>query len=722
MIRCQDKVATSIDRALRNKCVVVTLMLFACVGPLWVVVPIKGSKYNYEQRQQNNEALWLDKTTPTYKTYSKYGLGKERMLRILIGSLTKPADVNASVELLSCLRQLPTTSTSVVGGQVVHPILDAWLMGGAPGMCVSNIGLNVSDTERFAQILYFPIGFEDTERGRAWETAAVSNCVEALDNALWMTSNSLVDEYSQLVIQDVHLFVIALISQALILCLVFGIGSSILSLAVISIIAVAVVSAFGWVILCTNFNVVFFILLFVLISVGVDDAILFNGIASGVAPPFDASDEHKAYTTTVVLSAVTSMGTFAIGLTTPMDGLQQVSAFGLVSFGMLAILMYNVYTRCHIGWKSSTTRCIVECRRQTCSVERWMCWKPVICLQRWYESPTFHVMVIVAYVILTIVSGTMIPRLNTDTDVTKLLPDDSNVRQFLERAQDITSNGHPFETIEWFTSDANGTRMSEWINENPHLTLLCPTMSRPWVGGWRHSTSAIVKATSEQIWNDVVLDGNRVLKGGVWSKMMMYSETGANMTTYSLYSMLYSLGILGLVIWFFLPWRTTLLLVVLVATIDVNLLGWMVWLGISLDFFALLCIVIALGVSVDFAVHVAMASYEYRRKNRTVCCCRGLAVNKELLWYIMKGRGKDMLISITSTFVGIGVLGFASSEVFRSFFQLVAGIFLCGLISGGAVLPAILCLVIRSGCAPRANQELVCGTVHRQRIKFNHCA
>ena len=734
------------------------VLVCTSLGPLWLAFPTDGTQSNLERRKQGDQSLWLDSSTATYQTYQTSGLADERELQVLVGSPESPVNVSESLLLYRCLQSLPGTNTSVLAHPQygwTHPILAAWKANTTNSSCVADLGRDVSFVPPSAQMIVVVVPFHATPQGLAWEQAAVAQCIAPLSNALTLASTSLLDEYDELVAQDVTLFGVSLVTQTLLLGLVFGRRAWVLSLLAVGTILAAVASALGWVILFSNYNLVFFIMLFVLVSVGVDDAFLLNGIyhearqaakrhrGPRAFASFQSSSEYTAYSTTLALSAITSMSTFTTGFATPIVGIQQVSAFGFAAFGVVALLMYLFYTRWHVGWVAQAHR--LSETKNAAVVEpgtlRTLAARLAGCYEEWWCQCT----ILLVYAVLTCVSASLLPQLKTDSDVTRLLPDDSLIRQFYERSVELTDYGRRPERIEWFSA-TNTSGLADWMVASPHLEPLCSHPPQPTPSGWRTTGSAVVwNAASESVWADVAADGNRVLHGGVWSTTMMYAETAGNSAATTFQTMLSSLAVLGALLLLFLPWDRTLLLVGLIATIDVNLLGWMVCFGISLDFFALLCIVIALGVSVDFSLHVALAAEEEERRRRRGLTaptvrrrlrmrsrstagvlsprpqptrlrrwCRRpvfrLSVDTHLLWHLLQGRGKDMLISVTSTFVGIGVLGFARSDIFRSFFTIVAGIFTFGLLSGGLVLPAILCLRVLGQPPTRRRPSLAVST------------
>ena len=125
----------------------------------------------------------------------------------------------------------------------------------------------------------------------------------------------------------------------------------------------------------------------------------------------------------------------------------------------------------------------------------------------------------------------------------------------------------------------------------------------------------------------------------------------------------------------------TLLVMLCVVLVDIDILGLMWLWGVSIDSVAIINLVLAIGLSVDYSVHLAhaFATAQGTRQER---------VEKALI-----DVGPAVLHGATSTFLAVAVLGLAQSYVFRTFFKQFFGICVFGVSHGLVLLPIMLSLV-----------------------------
>jgi len=115
-----------------------------------------------------------------------------------------------------------------------------------------------------------------------------------------------------------------------------------------------------------------------------------------------------------------------------------------------------------------------------------------------------------------------------------------------------------------------------------------------------------------------------------------------------------------------------------------ELLGLMYIWNVSLNSISMIVIVMAIGFAVDYSAHVAHA---YIVSSASTPETRVIDA--------LKTMGTSVLMGGTSTFVGIIVTAFASSELFRIFFKMVLGIVVLGLLHGLFILPVSLSIFCR---------------------------
>ena len=114
-----------------------------------------------------------------------------------------------------------------------------------------------------------------------------------------------------------------------------------------------------------------------------------------------------------------------------------------------------------------------------------------------------------------------------------------------------------------------------------------------------------------------------------------------------------------------------------IAAIDGALFCVMYVWGVPLDAVAFICLAMAIGISVDYVVHMSHAFEHHagspRERAQAAVC----------------GIGASVLKGGTSTFLGVSILGAATSELFRTFFKMLVSTVFLGLFTGLAFYPAV---------------------------------
>eukprot|EP00163_Fabomonas_tropica_P016341 TRINITY_DN2934_c0_g2_i1.p1 TRINITY_DN2934_c0_g2~~TRINITY_DN2934_c0_g2_i1.p1 ORF type:complete len:442 (-),score=90.72 TRINITY_DN2934_c0_g2_i1:809-2050(-) len=124
-----------------------------------------------------------------------------------------------------------------------------------------------------------------------------------------------------------------------------------------------------------------------------------------------------------------------------------------------------------------------------------------------------------------------------------------------------------------------------------------------------------------------------------------------------------------------------LLTIVVVIIIDIDVLGLMHFWGVRIDSISLINLVLSIGFSVDFCAHIAHA----------FIVMPGSKVDRAI--NALAEMGSSVLAGGTSTFVGVLVLAFAISAIFRIFFKMFFLILLLGMLHGLVLVPVLLSLI-----------------------------
>jgi len=125
----------------------------------------------------------------------------------------------------------------------------------------------------------------------------------------------------------------------------------------------------------------------------------------------------------------------------------------------------------------------------------------------------------------------------------------------------------------------------------------------------------------------------------------------------------------------------SVLVMLCVVLVDVDILGLMYLWGLSIDSVAIINLVLAIGLAVDYSVHVAHAFVQTP------------GTKQERVDKALEEMGTAVIHGAFSTFLAVLVLSTSKSYIFRIFFKQFFGICLFGAAHGLCLLPVLLSLV-----------------------------
>ncbi|UMM22698.1 hypothetical protein L5515_003785 [Caenorhabditis briggsae] len=132
-----------------------------------------------------------------------------------------------------------------------------------------------------------------------------------------------------------------------------------------------------------------------------------------------------------------------------------------------------------------------------------------------------------------------------------------------------------------------------------------------------------------------------------------------------------------------------------IVSINIGILGFMTFWSVRLDFISMVTIVMSIGFCVDFAAHLA---YNFAKGENIDA--------PERMRNALYAVGAPILMSASSTIIGVSFMASAESYVFRSFLKTIILVILLGALHGLVILPVLLSMFYCGGSSKKAKEHM----------------
>ncbi|GMH91791.1 hypothetical protein TrST_g1853 [Triparma strigata] len=165
----------------------------------------------------------------------------------------------------------------------------------------------------------------------------------------------------------------------------------------------------------------------------------------------------------------------------------------------------------------------------------------------------------------------------------------------------------------------------------------------------------------------------------VFSEIFLFAVTDWHMYGYICWNLFLTIVIVMVVMLIFTDNISCFFITLMVIFIDADLMGMMYFLDINISAVSFICILMSIGLSVDYCVHIGHAFTH----------SDGETPNMRLVEAV-KLIGTSVLKGGMTTFLGTIVLAFSGSDAFRTFFKMMLMTVIFGMLHGLMCLPVFL--------------------------------
>eukprot|EP01084_Bolivina_argentea_P008424 15777_1 len=591
-----------------------------------------------------------------------------------------------------------------------------------------------------------------------------------------LTDRSYDDEISRVVDGDAPIFVVALLTMLIYLIFTLGQFSCIrarpwLACSALLVMLCSMAIGFGISFLVgTEFNTICALAPYILLGVGVDDMIILvdtyqrHKISDNIiSEEMRLSKALASSGLSISLTSFCSSMAFFVGTQAAVPAISSFCMFAAWCFLANYILQFLIFVPLMVYDEKRVLKqnnfccpCCIHHENvnnnddKKCTNKFKMEYFTNKCIIPILSKTLFRWIIIILFFI--ILGGSIFAyfNLSTESDDTKIVPDDSYVLDYIEILKDNfgTSRVHDLNIIILNQdisrkeerddiygminaleqeSDAIGhvqqwlTPFTDWMKMNKNVTNvndLSRTIFYSYLQQFANDTT-YTAWDSEIIYNDFhtpteikatrflltafrsesdsknydeYLRWNEVCEEYVGDNAYVYelehgfSYLAANIKQLTVENMLFAaLGVFGVLL-LLLDCRMALFILIIVLMIDIDLFGWMYMLDIALDVVSYTELVIGIGLTVDYVIHITHSITEHMSGLEET----NNVIYVEKLKLAMSDMGTSVLKGAFTTFLGVVALAFSKSEAFRIFFNMFLGIIIIAVAHGVLLVPALL--------------------------------
>eukprot|EP01084_Bolivina_argentea_P008425 15778_1 len=592
----------------------------------------------------------------------------------------------------------------------------------------------------------------------------------------YYTERTFDDELGRIVAGDMPIFGLAIITMTVYLMVTLGTLSCIgarawLACSAVLVLICSLIMGFGIsMFLGTQFNAICALVPYILLGVGVDDMIILvdtyqrHKISDNIiSEEMRLSKALASSGLSISLTSFCSSMAFFVGTQAAVPAISSFCMFAAWCFLANYILQFLIFVPLMVYDEKRVLKqnnfccpCCIHHENvnnnddKKCTNKFKMEYFTNKCIIPILSKTLFRWIIIILFFI--ILGGSIFAyfNLSTESDDTKIVPDDSYVLDYIEILKDNfgTSRVHDLNIIILNQdisrkeerddiygminaleqeSDAIGhvqqwlTPFTDWMKMNKNVTNvndLSRTIFYSYLQQFANDTT-YTAWDSEIIYNDFhtpteikatrflltafrsesdsknydeYLRWNEVCEEYVGDNAYVYelehgfSYLAANIKQLTVENMLFAaLGVFGVLL-LLLDCRMALFILIIVLMIDIDLFGWMYMLDIALDVVSYTELVIGIGLTVDYVIHITHSITEHMSGLEET----NNVIYVEKLKLAMSDMGTSVLKGAFTTFLGVVALAFSKSEAFRIFFNMFLGIIIIAVAHGVLLVPALL--------------------------------